>query len=330
MTRTWSLWKQAGSRRYRREDLAISQLLQVVTRGGVPISVAETGTTHFDQGIPYFDGVTGAFQVANGTTFADFASSITLPIANDWRIEFDYLYEFSNAAGNSACRPISAISNTTRLQFRDPGTSDGDDLRLMASGNDYEVWPLAMQKMNLLQWNHLVFTHIAGVFALDINGNDQGVSVSQGLGFNSNYLIDRIYSGGNQPMGEGAGMNNLEIEDITAGALWEYALDEGTGLISTNANVGTGPNDLTWTEENWLETIESVLSVDLVGAIDHYHQGLPFTAANAIAASVAAVASYGSGGMPLDAAGRLATEKVAVDYFSAGIPYTAAGALSTV
>lgn len=195
------------------------------------------------------------WQSANGANFANFASTITLPIANDWRIEFDYLYEPSVTNANAAARPIAQTSNNVRFQFRDPNTSDGDDLRLMASGTDYIVWPLGMQAMQFHQWNHLIFTKIGGVFSYSANGVDQGGSLVQGLGFTVNFPVERIYMGNNQPMGQGAAMVNLEIENITTGDLWEYALDEGSGLISTNANVGTGPNNLTWSEANW-ETVD--------------------------------------------------------------------------
>jgi len=71
-----------------------------------------------------------------------------------------------------------------------------------------------------------------------------------------------------------------------------------------------------------------VLAVDLVGAIDHYHEGIPFTAVGRLAVSEDAPVRFGAGAAPFDANGRLAMSNDAVDHYSSGIPYTATGGIA--
>lgn len=73
----------------------------------------------------------------------------------------------------------------------------------------------------------------------------------------------------------------------------------------------------------------NVISIDLVSAIHHYHQGLPYTANSRLAAGLDdAVTRMGSGGTPFTAAGRIAFGSAIVEYYSAGIPYTALGQIA--
>ena len=68
----------------------------------------------------------------------------------------------------------------------------------------------------------------------------------------------------------------------------------------------------------------NALAIDTVSAIDHHHQGLPFTANSRIAANVDGVVdSVQSGTMPIDSNGRLVFGTGAVDHVATGIPFTA-------
>ncbi len=73
------------------------------------------------------------------------------------------------------------------------------------------------------------------------------------------------------------------------------------------------------------------VSVTLAGVIDHYHQGLPFTAVGRLAVTNdKPVDHYGSGAAPFDVSGLLVLGSGAVDHFSAGIPYTVDGQIAAV
>ena len=73
---------------------------------------------------------------------------------------------------------------------------------------------------------------------------------------------------------------------------------------------------------NGLPLAGGVLAVDLSSAIDHYHQGLPFTANSRLAVSInQPISHFGSGAAPFDAAGRLVTSTVEEDKVLGGVPY---------
>jgi hypothetical protein len=68
--------------------------------------------------------------------------------------------------------------------------------------------------------------------------------------------------------------------------------------------------------------------VDDAGVIDHYWQGLPFTAIGRLAVAIGgAVNRIAPGGAPFTTAGLLVFGAGAVDHYSAGIPYTATNQL---
>lgn len=64
--------------------------------------------------------------------------------------------------------------------------------------------------------------------------------------------------------------------------------------------------------------------MDSISAIDHHHQGLPFTANGRVAVDVdGVIAYYGSGSAPFTAAGRLCVESGAITHHTSGVGYTA-------
>ena len=67
------------------------------------------------------------------------------------------------------------------------------------------------------------------------------------------------------------------------------------------------------------------IAIDGTSAIASYSQGLPMTAAGRIATTTDAPASWVSGTMPINAAGRLCMLSGAVDSYVTGIPFTATG-----
>lgn len=72
------------------------------------------------------------------------------------------------------------------------------------------------------------------------------------------------------------------------------------------------------------------LAIDTVSAIDHHHQGLPFTANSRIAASVGvAVADVGDGAAPYTAAGRLAFGTGVITHHNSGVAYLATQQIAT-
>ena len=74
-----------------------------------------------------------------------------------------------------------------------------------------------------------------------------------------------------------------------------------------------------------------VLAIDLNSAINHYSQGIPFTAAGRVAAGSGNPNYYGSGGAPFNIAGRLCVNTVlAAEHYSASIPYASTSAISVV
>ncbi len=75
------------------------------------------------------------------------------------------------------------------------------------------------------------------------------------------------------------------------------------------------------------------LAIELgpVAGIDHYHQGLPFTAVGRLAIdSGKPVAYYGSGAAPFSDLSLIDLAVGAVDHYSAGIPYTVGGQVEAV
>ena len=73
------------------------------------------------------------------------------------------------------------------------------------------------------------------------------------------------------------------------------------------------------------------VAVEIGGTIDHYHQGLPYTATGRlVVATDKPVVRYGSGASPFEALEELAMGSGAVDHYSAGIPYTVDGAISVI
>lgn len=71
------------------------------------------------------------------------------------------------------------------------------------------------------------------------------------------------------------------------------------------------------------------VATQLAGVIDHYHQGLPFTAQGRLAVTNdKPVEYYGSGAAPFDAGGLLVLGSTVIDHYSAGIPYTADGQIA--
>jgi hypothetical protein len=68
-----------------------------------------------------------------------------------------------------------------------------------------------------------------------------------------------------------------------------------------------------------------LLAVDGTSAIDHHHQGLPFTAAGRLAVALdGTVDRIGGGAAPFDVAGRLVVGvSAAIDHTVYGVPYDA-------
>jgi len=65
------------------------------------------------------------------------------------------------------------------------------------------------------------------------------------------------------------------------------------------------------------------VAIQVGGTIDHYHQGLPFTAAGRIAAGAEKPLEYfGSGAAPFEVVSLLSFGSGAIDHVSAGVPYT--------
>ncbi len=72
------------------------------------------------------------------------------------------------------------------------------------------------------------------------------------------------------------------------------------------------------------------IAVDNVGGIDHFWQGLPFTAVGRLVSAIdVAVDRIAPGGAPFTAAGRLVFGNGAVDHYSHGIPYTITNQIKT-
>jgi hypothetical protein len=71
------------------------------------------------------------------------------------------------------------------------------------------------------------------------------------------------------------------------------------------------------------------VAVDLSSAINHHHQGLPFTAAGRLAVTQDAPDYYGSGAAPFNA-GRLCMLDANIDHYASGIPYVAASNIATI
>jgi len=69
------------------------------------------------------------------------------------------------------------------------------------------------------------------------------------------------------------------------------------------------------------------VAVDLTGVIDHYHQGLPFTANGRLCVVQTAPAYYGSGAAPF-LNERLTMDTTGIDHYSSSIPYTIAGGIA--
>ena len=69
------------------------------------------------------------------------------------------------------------------------------------------------------------------------------------------------------------------------------------------------------------------IAVDTSSAVDHWHQGLPFTATGRIRASVSNPDSFGSGAAPF-AGQYLSVQLAATDHTTVGIPFTAASAIA--
>ncbi len=66
------------------------------------------------------------------------------------------------------------------------------------------------------------------------------------------------------------------------------------------------------------------LAIHSGGAIDHYHQGIPFTVVGRISAALpGTVTRISPGGVPFTVEGFVAFGGAGVDHYSAGIPYTA-------
>ena len=72
------------------------------------------------------------------------------------------------------------------------------------------------------------------------------------------------------------------------------------------------------------------LAIDTASAIANHHQGLPFTAAGRLAASLDAAITqemFHGGAAPIDAAGRLAFGTTPA-FYTHGVPYTAANQIA--
>ena len=63
--------------------------------------------------------------------------------------------------------------------------------------------------------------------------------------------------------------------------------------------------------------------------VDHYHQGLPFSAAGRLCTAVGNVAYFGGGAAPFNADGDIALAAVS-DHYSSGVPYSPGGAVTRV
>ena len=72
------------------------------------------------------------------------------------------------------------------------------------------------------------------------------------------------------------------------------------------------------------------VAVEIAGIIDHYHQGLPYTAVGRLAVTNDKPVDYfGSGSAPFDVSNLLDFGSGPVEHHSAGIPYTVQGQIST-
>lgn len=77
---------------------------------------------------------------------------------------------------------------------------------------------------------------------------------------------------------------------------------------------------------NGLPVDTGALAVDGATAIDHHHQGLPYTANGRLAVSIGgSVSFYNHGAAPIDAGGRLVIDTGAAAAFTSGVPYTGTG-----
>ncbi len=78
-------------------------------------------------------------------------------------------------------------------------------------------------------------------------------------------------------------------------------------------------------------TAAGAVAVENIGTIDHYHQGLPFTVAGRLSTAInGALVRIGNGAAPFNAANFLTLSTSAVDHFNSGVPYDANGRVVVV
>jgi len=106
-------------------------------------------------------------------------------------------------------------------------------------------------------------------------------------------------------------------------ALLNATPKNASGVIVLNGQL-TATLDYT----NGLPYEGGALAVDTIGAISHYHMGLPYTAVNRLATTSNAPTYYGSGAAPFDAAGRLCIVAGVIADYSSGVPYLATGQIA--
>ena len=76
---------------------------------------------------------------------------------------------------------------------------------------------------------------------------------------------------------------------------------------------------------------DSTLAIDTVTAIDHYHQGLGFTAVGRLAATLTGPpARFNSGAAPMDAGGRLVFALGSNAHYAHGVGYTPNSSVNSV